>query len=121
MLQNPDARHFGYPLRRASGVRSAVMYRTLTRMLNDGWISDGWEDPRTLAAGHEPRRYYVLTATGREALADVVAHRLPPLRVQIVAVFRRRTPAFSSENRTHTAELVARRWRALRARKPRRR
>uniref|UniRef100_UPI003F49123A PadR family transcriptional regulator n=1 Tax=Amycolatopsis sp. CA-096443 TaxID=3239919 RepID=UPI003F49123A len=75
MLQNPDARHFGYPLRRGSGVRSAAMYRTLTRMLNNGWISDGWEDPRTLAEGRKPRRYYVLTADGQEGLAAVVIQK----------------------------------------------
>lgn len=71
LLQNPHGRQWGYSTSRSAGVRSSVMYGMLDRMLEDGWITDGWEDPSE-AAGRPPRRYYELTDLGREQLAAVV-------------------------------------------------
>lgn len=44
----------------------------LTRMLDQGWLTDGWEDPATIQQKRPPRRYYELTDEGRLALGGVL-------------------------------------------------
>jgi PadR family transcriptional regulator PadR len=70
LLADPDSRHYGYDLRKRSGVRSGRLYPMLSRMLAEKWLTDGWEDPATLADRRPPRRYYQLTADGRTQLAE---------------------------------------------------
>lgn len=75
-LESPDARHYGYELRRAARVRSGVLYPLLRRLLEAGWLSDDWEDPKAIVENRPPRRFYVLTSEGRDLLqALVVAAR----------------------------------------------
>jgi PadR family transcriptional regulator, regulatory protein PadR len=69
LMERPDERHWGYDLSKRAGVRSGVLYPMLTRMLNDGWLTDGWEDPTTITDKRPPRRYYELTEKGRRELA----------------------------------------------------
>ena len=71
LLDDPADRHWGYELSRKAGVRSGVMYPMLTRMLDEGWLTDGWEDPNTIQ-GRPPRRYYELTDKGRLELGAVL-------------------------------------------------
>jgi PadR family transcriptional regulator PadR len=71
LLEDPNGRHWGYELSRKSGVRSGVLYPKLAQMLNEGWLTDGWEDPATIQ-GRSPRRYYELTDMGRRELAAVL-------------------------------------------------
>jgi PadR family transcriptional regulator PadR len=73
MLNDPTGRHWGYQLSKASGVRSGVLYPILTRMLDEGWLVDGWEDPNKIKIKRPPRRYYELTDEGRIALGGVLA------------------------------------------------
>lgn len=73
MLDDPAGRYWGYQLSKASGVRSGVLYPILTRMLYEGWLTDGWEDPTTIKGKRPPRRYYELTDEGRLALGGVLA------------------------------------------------
>ncbi|GGL41204.1 PadR family transcriptional regulator [Nocardia jinanensis] len=72
LLAEPDGRHWGYDLGRRSGVRSGVLYPMLTRMLDEGWLTAGWEDPTTLTERRPPRRYYELTEHGKLELAGTV-------------------------------------------------
>ncbi len=72
LLDDPASRHWGYKLSRQAGVRSGVLYPMLTRMLDEGWVEDGWEDPTTLREKRPPRRYYELTDEGRLALGAVL-------------------------------------------------
>lgn len=72
LMARPDARHWGYDLTKRAGVRSGVLYPVLTRMLNEGWLSDGWEDPATIESRRPPRRYYVVTEQGRKALTELL-------------------------------------------------
>jgi PadR family transcriptional regulator PadR len=69
LLADPDGRHWGYDLIRKSGVRSGVLYPMLTRMLDEGWLTDGWEDRAQIVEKRPPRRYYELTDLGRRELA----------------------------------------------------
>jgi PadR family transcriptional regulator PadR len=71
LLADPDGKHWGYELSKASGVRSGVLYPMLTRLLDEGWLTDGWEDTATLS-GRPPRRYYQLTDEGKLQLGAIV-------------------------------------------------
>jgi PadR family transcriptional regulator PadR len=73
LMADPMGHHWGYQLSKASGVRSGVMYPILTRLLADGWLTDGWEDPDTIKEKRPPRRYYELTDEGRIQLGAIVA------------------------------------------------
>jgi PadR family transcriptional regulator PadR len=72
LLDDRDGRHWGYELSKRSGVRSGVLYPMLTRMLDEGWVQDGWEDPTTIRDKRPPRRYYELTDKGRKELGEVL-------------------------------------------------
>jgi PadR family transcriptional regulator, regulatory protein PadR len=72
LLDYPNGRHWGYELSRRSGVRSGVLYPMLTRMLDEGWLTDGWEDPAALTEDRPPRRYYELSDKGRSELGAVL-------------------------------------------------
>lgn len=49
------------------------MYPILQRMLDEGWLSDGWEDQAQVRGlKRPPRRYYQLTNEGKVALAAMV-------------------------------------------------
>jgi Predicted transcriptional regulators len=71
LMNDPSAKHWGYELGKQACVRSGVLYPMLTRMLAEGWLSDGWEDPATMQ-GRPPRRYYELTDEGRVHLGAVL-------------------------------------------------
>ncbi len=74
LMADPSGRHWGYELSKQSGVRSGVMYPLLQRMLDEGWLADGWEDQaQTGRAKRPPRRYYELTGAGKAALGAVIA------------------------------------------------
>lgn len=74
LMQGADGRHWGYELSKQSGVRSGVMYPILGRMLDEGWLVDGWEDqPQSGRAKRPPRRYYELTEEGKAALGALLA------------------------------------------------
>jgi PadR family transcriptional regulator, regulatory protein PadR len=74
LMADASGRHWGYDLSKRSGVRSGVMYPTLQRMLDEGWLVDGWEDQVQVGrAKRPPRRYYELTDGGKIALGAVVA------------------------------------------------
>lgn len=73
LMEDPAGRHWGYNLSRRSGVRSGVLYPTLQRMLNEGWVADGWEDQSEIQDKRPPRRYYELTDKGRAELGALLA------------------------------------------------
>jgi PadR family transcriptional regulator, regulatory protein PadR len=72
LVSDPTSRHWGYELSKKTGVRSGVLYPMLTRMLDEGWVEDGWEDPATIRDKRPPRRYYELTDRGRLGLGAVL-------------------------------------------------
>lgn len=74
LMSEPDARHWGYDTAKKAGVRSPTLYRLLSSMLEEQWLSDGWEDPAA-AAGEKrpPRRYYELTDLGKVRLGALLA------------------------------------------------
>jgi PadR family transcriptional regulator, regulatory protein PadR len=71
LMDDPFGHHWGYDLGKKASLRSGITYPALTRMLEDGWLTDGWEDPAE-TGGRPPRRYYELTDLGRRELAGVI-------------------------------------------------
>lgn len=76
LTEAPGTRRWGYELCKETGLRSSTIYPMLARMLEEGWLEDGWEATEELAGRKRPpRRYYVLTDFGRLNLAHVAASR----------------------------------------------
>jgi len=74
LMSDAGARHWGYDLSKRSGIRSGVMYPALQRMLDEGWLADGWEDQAPAGRRKRPpRRYYQVTAEGMAALGALIA------------------------------------------------
>lgn len=71
-MADPGGRHWGYDLSKRSGVRSGVLYPMLQRMLDEGWLQDGWEEQSEVHAKRPPRRYYKLTDKGKSELGAVL-------------------------------------------------
>jgi PadR family transcriptional regulator PadR len=69
---DPVDRHWGYDLAKRTGLRSGVLYPILHRLLEEGWLEDGWEDRASLD-GRPPRRYYRLTGEGASAAREVLS------------------------------------------------
>lgn len=85
-MADPSGRHWGYDLSKRSGMRSGVMYPILQRMLDEGWLEDGWEDqPRVARGKRPPRRYYELTDYGKIALGALVAEGQRGVRFSRIA------------------------------------
>ena len=72
LMSDPAKRHWGYDLCKRSGVRSGVLYPTLQRMLDEGWVRDGWEEQGEARAKRPQRRYYELTDEGKAALGALL-------------------------------------------------
>jgi PadR family transcriptional regulator, regulatory protein PadR len=72
LMEDPSGRHWGYELSKRAGVRSGVLYPILHRMLDEGWLEDGWEDQQEVTGKRPPRRYYELTELGVQELGAVV-------------------------------------------------
>lgn len=73
-LLDPETdRHWGYDLSKRSGVRPGVLYPILHRLLDEGWLTDGWEQVAPNRRRRPPRRYYELTDRGRHELGGIVA------------------------------------------------
>ncbi len=73
LMNDPLGRHWGYGLMKSAGIRSGVLYPLLQRMLAEGWVEDGWEDPAEMEGRRPPRRYYELTDKGRQELGAIIA------------------------------------------------
>lgn len=71
-MEDPAGRHWGYNLSKRAGVRSGVLYPILHRMLDEGWLEDGWEGREDINASRPPRRYYELTEEGAVALGGIL-------------------------------------------------
>ena len=71
-MEDPAGRHWGYDLSKRAGVRSGVLYPILHRMLDEGWLEDGWEDGVDTGGQRPPRRYYELTPDGHDVIAEIV-------------------------------------------------
>jgi PadR family transcriptional regulator, regulatory protein PadR len=73
LMAEPFSEQYGYPLLKAAHVRSGVLYPILGRMMNEGWLTDGWEDPAIAQAEKRPsRRFYKITDHGFRELGMIL-------------------------------------------------
>lgn len=72
IMASPRDKQWGYDLAKRTGVRSGVLYPILRRMLDDEWITDGWEAEADTGGKRPPRRYYELTNKGMAELGAVL-------------------------------------------------
>ena len=64
---------WGLRLCEVTGYGTGTIYPALDRMLKVGWIEDRWEEPQP--QDRPRRRFYEITAAGREAYQEAVAAR----------------------------------------------
>jgi len=89
LMADASGQHWGYDLSKRSGVRSGVMYPILQRMLDEGWLDDGWEDHvRVGQAKRPPRRYYQLTDEGKVALGALISEARHDARFRALVTAR---------------------------------
>jgi len=84
LMADPGERHWGYDLSKRSGVRSGVLYPTLQRMLDEGWLRDGWEEQGEVRGKRPPRRYYELTDKGNAELGAVLSAARQDVRFRLL-------------------------------------
>lgn len=72
LTEAPFDQHWGYDLSRRAHVRSGVLYPILQRLLDAGWLEDGWEETANPSPKRPPRRYYRLTDEGRREIGAIV-------------------------------------------------
>lgn len=82
LLGAPDDRHWGYEMSRTSGIRSGVLYPILGRLLDRGWLEDGWEDAKEVQGKRPPRRYYKVTEEGLSELGAIARQAATDPRFQ---------------------------------------
>lgn len=75
LMADPQGDFWGYDLGQRARLRSGVLYPLLHRLLEEGWLEDGWETPGTGKRKAPPRRYYRLTELGAAKLGAVLASR----------------------------------------------
>lgn len=74
LLARPDDQHFGWKLSKQARTWAPTTYGVLSRMLEAGWLTDGWEDQAVAAREKRPpRRFYELTAQGKAELTAWLA------------------------------------------------
>lgn len=73
LMADPSGRHWGYQVSKQSGLRSGVLYPLFQRLLQEGWLEDGWEEIDPKVAQRPPRRYYTLTDLGKHELGGLAA------------------------------------------------
>ncbi|CAN5190206.1 hypothetical protein BH11ACT4_BH11ACT4_23460 [soil metagenome] len=73
IMSSPSRQFWGYPLSIDTGLRSGVLYPILQRMLDEGWLADGWETIDRTVEKRPARRYYTLTDLGARELGAIAA------------------------------------------------
>lgn len=89
LLDDPDGRHWGWDLCKVTHLPSGVVYPILQRMLVEGVLADGWENPAEITERRPPRRYYQITPSGLGELAAMSSRAaamraLPQRRLGVV-------------------------------------
>ena len=63
----------GFDIQEETGLSSGTVYPALERLEAAGLVESSWEEPETARREKRPpRRYYGITAAGKEALIDAL-------------------------------------------------
>lgn len=67
-------RRYGFEIMEATGLAGGTVYPALAKLERDGLLESNWEEAAVAHAdGRPPRRYYVITRTGRTRMRDSLA------------------------------------------------
>jgi PadR family transcriptional regulator, regulatory protein PadR len=72
-LEEPSERKSGADISRALLISSGTMYPILARFHDAGWLTSEWETIDPAEAGRPRRRFYRLTALGRNCASKELA------------------------------------------------
>jgi PadR family transcriptional regulator, regulatory protein PadR len=65
LKENSRTWSYGYDLSKVTGLKSGTLYPILTRLHDEGWLENKWE--QSSEQGRPPRHLYRLTAVGSSA------------------------------------------------------
>ena len=72
LLEHRGERQWGYELGQRAELRSGVLYPILHRLLEQGWLRDGWEEQEDGPRRRPARRYYEVTELGERELVALL-------------------------------------------------
>ena len=72
LLSDLLGQHYGLEIAKEAGLPSGSIYPILARLETAGWITSDWEDIDEAAEGRRRRRYYRLTAEGRQKAQEAL-------------------------------------------------
>jgi PadR family transcriptional regulator len=73
---------YGYDLSKITGLKSGTLYPILTRLHDEGWLENKWE--QSPEPGRPPRHLYRLTADGSLAASNALKTAAARTRAQRV-------------------------------------
>jgi PadR family transcriptional regulator, regulatory protein PadR len=71
---------YGYDLSKLTGLKSGTLYPILTRLHDEGWLENKWE--QSCEQGRPPRHLYRLTAAGSSAASKALKTASAKTRAQ---------------------------------------
>jgi PadR family transcriptional regulator PadR len=79
-LDAPTEETYGFALSQVTGLQAGTLYPVLQRLLNEGWLSERWEEINESVEGRRRRRYYRLTGLGESRARALVEEETAGLR-----------------------------------------
>jgi DNA-binding PadR family transcriptional regulator len=73
-----DDERYGLDIGRSAHLPSGTVHPILARLEGLGWVTSRWEDVDPAAEGRPARRYYRLTAEGRDLARAALARKRQP-------------------------------------------
>jgi DNA-binding PadR family transcriptional regulator len=80
LLDNNGAARYGFELAKLVGMRTGVLYPTLRRLEEEGWVISELEPIDPAVAGRPARVYYTLTSEGDQKARCVLTELSDALR-----------------------------------------
>jgi PadR family transcriptional regulator PadR len=71
---------YGYDLSKGTGLKSGTLYPILTRLHDEGWLENKWE--QSSEPGRPPRHLYRLTAVGSSSASQALKTAASKTRAQ---------------------------------------
>lgn len=80
LKENGCSWSYGYDLSKVTGLKSGTLYPILTRLHDEGWLENKWE--QSPEHGRPPRHLYRLTAAGSSAASKALKAAAAKTRAQ---------------------------------------
>jgi PadR family transcriptional regulator PadR len=80
LQENGCSWSYGYDLSKVTGLKSGTLYPILTRLHDEGWLENKWE--QSPEQGRPPRHLYRLTAAGSSAASKALKAAVTKIRAE---------------------------------------